>query len=279
MRFVLAALVLVVAVVLARGDTADDLVQQASRALNNKEARKAIELADKAIAANSKDARGYLLRGYGYELLRQHDKAIADFTRSLERNPKLALAYDHRGSEQFILGHIKESLDDFDKFLELEPKAAPSHWKRGISLYYARRYEDGRKQFKDGDKVFGNDVENAVWHFLCNAKLKGVDKARAEILPIGKDDRVPLMVVYDLFIGKSKPAEVLTAAEAGKVTAALRKQQLFYAHLYLGLYYDALGEKQKALEHLRLASGEYRLGYMGDVAHVHAELLAKEGKK
>lgn len=279
MRFVLAALVLVVAVVLARGDTADDLVQQASRALNNKEARKAIELADKAIAANSKDARGYLLRGYGYELLRQHDKAIADFTRSLERNPKLALAYDHRGSEQFILGHIKESLDDFDKFLELEPKAAPSHWKRGISLYYARRYEDGRKQFKDGDKVFGNDVENAVWHFLCNAKLKGVDKARKEMLPIGKDDRVPLMVVYDLFTGKSEPAEVLKAAEAGKVTAALRKQQLFYAHLYLGLYYDALGEKQKALEHLRLASGEYRLGYMGDVAHVHAELLAKEGKK
>jgi lipoprotein NlpI len=279
MRFLLAFLVLTVAIESACGDANDDYVQQASRALNKKEARKAIELADKAIAANSKDARGYLLRGYGYEMLRQHDKAIADFTRCLERDPKSALAYDHRGSEQFILGHIKESLDDFDKFLELEPKAAPSHWKRGISLYYARRYEDGRKQFKAGDKVFGNDVENAVWHFLCNAKLKGVDEARKEMLPIGKDDRVPLMVVYDLFLNKGKPAEVLTAAEAGKVSAALRKQQLFYAHLYLGLYYDALGDKRNALDHLRLASGEYRLGYMGDVAHVHAELLAKEVKK
>jgi lipoprotein NlpI len=277
--FVLASLVLVVAVILARGDSNEDYVQQASRALTNKETRKAIELADKAIAANPKDARGYLLRGSGFEMLRQHDKAIADFTRCLERDPKLDVAYDHRGSEQFILGHIKESLEDFDKFLELQPKAAPAHWKRGIALYYAHRYADGRKQFKDGDKVYGNDVENAVWHFLCNAKLNGIDKARAEMLKIGKDERVPMMEVYDLFIGKCKPADVLASAKAGDVAAALRKQQLFYAHLYLGLYYDALGDKRKALDHMRLASGEYRLGYMGDVAHVHAELLRKEEKK
>ena len=92
------------------------------------------------------------MRGSGYEALRQHDKAIADFTRCLERDPKRSDAYDHRGSEHFILGHIKESLDDFDKFLALQPKAAPGHWKRGIALYYAGRYEEGRKQFKDGDK-------------------------------------------------------------------------------------------------------------------------------
>jgi lipoprotein NlpI len=278
-RFVLASLVLAVSFVLARGDMAEDYLQQARRALMNKEDSKAVELAGKAIAANPKDGRGYLLRGSGYEALRQHDKAIADFTRCIERDPKRAAAYDHRGSERFILGHIKESLDDFDKFLELYPKAAPGHWKRGIALYYARRYEDGRKQFKDGDKIYGNDVENAVWHFLCNAKLKGVDKAREEMLKIGKDDRVPMMIVYDLFMDKCKPAEVLTAAKAGDVPAALRKQQLFYAHLYLGLYYDALGDKTKAREHMKLAGGEYRLGYMGDVAHVHAELLDKEGKK
>jgi lipoprotein NlpI len=278
-RFILASLIFTLAAALARGDATEDYLQQAGRALNNKDARKTIELAGKAIAANSKDARGYLLRGSGYEMLRQHDKAIADFTRCIERDPKLALAYDRRGSEQFILGHIKESLDDFDKFLQLQPQDAPSHWKRGISLYYARRYEDGRKQFKDGDKVFANDVENAVWHFICNAKLKGIDKAREEMLKIGKDDRVPMMVVYDLFMGKCSPADVLKAAEVGEVSAPLRKQQLFYAHLYLGLYYDARGDKTKALHHTKLAGGEYRLGYMGDVAHVHAELLEKEAKK
>jgi lipoprotein NlpI len=278
-RFSFVLFIVIVPALLVRGDSVEDYLQQARRALMNKQAGKAVELADKAIAADSKDARGYLLRGSGYEALRQHDKAIADFTRCLQRDPKCAAAYDHRGSEQFILGHIQQSLDDFDKFLALQPAAAPGHWKRGISLYYARRYEDGRKQFKDGDKIFADDVENAVWHFLCNAKLQGIDKARAEMLRIGKDKRVPLMDIYDLFMGKCKPADVLAAAQAGDVPAELRKQQLFYAHLYLGLYYDALGDKHKALEHMELAAGKYRLGYMGDVAHVHAELLRKEVKE
>jgi lipoprotein NlpI len=278
-RFTFALLIAVVCVLLARGDSVEDYLQQGRRALMNKQAGKAIQLADKAIAADPKDARGYLLRGSGYEALRQHDKAIDDFTRCLQGDPKCAAAYDQRGSEHFILGHIQQSLDDFDRFLALQPAAAPGHWKRGISLYYARRYEDGRKQFKDGDKIFADDVENAVWHFLCNAKLQGIDKARAEMLKIGKDKRVPLMEIYDLFMGKCKPADVLTAAQAGDVPAELRKQQLFYAHLYLGLYYDALGDKRKALEHMESAAGKYRLGYMGDVAHVHAELLRKEVKK
>ncbi|HTU20900.1 MAG TPA: hypothetical protein VMG10_22805 [Gemmataceae bacterium] len=278
-RFALALVAAGVSVLLARGDTVEDYVQQGRRALMNKQADKAVKLGDKAIAAAPKDARGYLVRGVGYEMLRQHDKAIADFTRCIERDPKRAEAYDHRGSEQFILGHIKESLDDFDKFLKLQPKAAPSHWKRGISLYYAGRYEAGRQQFKDGDKVFADDVENAVWHFLCNAKEKGIDKARGEILKIGKDNRVPMMKVYDLYLGKCKPADVLAAAEAGEAPPEMRKERLFYAHLYLGLFHDARGYKEKALEHMNLAAGKYRVGYMGDVAHVHAELLRKDVKK
>jgi lipoprotein NlpI len=278
-RFALALLITGASVLLARGDSVEDYLQQARSAWMAKDADKAVELAGKAIAADPQDARGYLLRGFGHEMLRQHDKAIADFTDCLKRDPKRADAYDHRGSEQFILGHIQESLDDVDHFLKLQPKAAPSHWKRGIALYYAGRYEDGRKQFKDGDKVFANDVENAVWHFLCNAKLKGIGKARDEMLKIGKDDRVPMMKAYDLFLGKCRPADVMATAEADDVPAELRKQQLFYAHLYLGLYYNALGDKRKALEHMSLAAGKYRLGYMGDVAHVHAELLRKDMKK
>jgi lipoprotein NlpI len=276
---ILSRLVVVLSCVMANGDSIDDYLQQASRAMRNNEASRAIELAGKAIAADPKDARGYLLRGSGYEILRQHEKAIADFTRCIELEPKAAAAYDHRGSEKFILGHIPESLDDFDRFLQLQPKDAPGHWKRGISLYYARRFEDGRKQFKDGDKIFADDVENAVWHFLCNAKLQGIDKARAEMLKIGKDNRVPLMEAYHLFLGKCKPADVLAAAQAGNVPAELRLQQFFYAHLYLGLYYDAISEKGKALEHLNQAAGKYRLGYMGDVARVHAGLLRKDVKK
>jgi lipoprotein NlpI len=99
------------------------------------------------------------------------------------------------------------------------------------------------------------------------------------VLKIGKDKRVPMMEVYDLFRGKLKPADVLAAAGAGDLTAGQRKPRLFYAHLYLGIYADVLGDRKKAREHLALAAGKYKVDhYMGEVARVHHELLKKDAK-
>ena len=279
-RVALALLVAGLVPALVRCETAEDYLKRAQAALKNNEADKAVELAGKAIDAAPKNPRSYLLRGSAHAALRHPAKAIADFDKCIELDPANAVAYTQRGGERFKRGLIEESLADFDRFLELEPKAAPGHWQRGISLYYAGRFADGRKQFLDGEKVFPNDVENAVWHFLCNAHVEGIDKARGAILKIGKDSRVPMMEVYDLYKGKLKPEDVMAAANAGKGSAEARKEGLFYAHLYLGLYYVAKGDKQKALEHMTLAEGKYRIGhYMGDVAHVHAELLRKGAKK
>src|SRR5262249_55171572 len=154
-----------------------------------------------------------LLRGIVHEALENHKEAIADFDRMLAIDPKEAEAYNHRGSEQFKLGHLAESLADFDRFLELRPDERPGHWKRGITLYYLGKFDEGRKQFEGYEKVDTNDVENAVWHYLCTARLLGADKARASLLKIGKDARVPMMEVYALFGGKAKPEDVLAAAE------------------------------------------------------------------
>jgi lipoprotein NlpI len=49
-----------------------------------------------------------------------------------------------------------------------------------------------------------------------------------------------------------------------------QREALFYAHLYLGLYFDALGEHGKMSEHIAKAAGEFSAEhYMGDVARVH----------
>jgi lipoprotein NlpI len=271
-----AALLLLLGCAAARADSAADYLKQARAAWEDKEVDRALALAAKAAAADPRDARGPLLRGMMNEALGRHDEAVADFTRCLERDPKNTDALDHRGSEQFRRGRVAESLADFDAFLKLRPDAAPGHWKRGISLYYLGRYDEGRRQFGAYEKVDTNDVENAVWHYLCAARADGPEKAQKSILKIGKDPRVPMMVVYDLFAGRAKPADVLAAAGAGEVPAAERAQRLFYAHLYLGLYYDARGDRGKALEHMELAAGKYGAPhYMGDVARVHRDLLRK----
>ena len=55
-----------------------------------------------------------------------------------------------------------------------------------------------------------------------------------------------------------------------------RQQRLFYAHLYLGLYFDSTGDQKQAVEHLTKATEDYRVPhYMGDVARVHRDVLRK----
>ena len=55
--------------------------------------------------------------------------------------------------------------------------------------------------------------------------------------------------VHALFWGKGTEKEVLDAAS--KDAEGLRlKNQLCYAHLYLGLYYEALGQTKKSAEQM-----------------------------
>ena len=250
------------------------LLQQASAAYGEGNRSAALALAGKAIQAEPKDPRGYFLRGRIHSSAQEHEKAIADFDEVLKLQPRTAEAYQLRGSEHFMQGQIQESIADFDKFIEIVPAQEPYHWQRGISYYYAGRYAEGRKQFESHQTVNDNDVENAVWHYLCIARASGVTNARNALIKIKQDSRVPMMQVYALFAGKLKPQDVLAAAEAGSPAGAQLKRQLFYAHLYLGLFYEAEGQAKLAREHITKAARDYPEDhYMGGVARVHLQLL------
>ena len=52
----------------------------------------------------------------------------------------------------------------------------------------------------------------------------------------------------------------------------------FYAQLYVGLYFEAMGNKQKALEHITAAAADRFAqsgGYMHTVAKVHLGILQR----
>ncbi|MCE9527179.1 MAG: hypothetical protein K8R36_14125 [Planctomycetales bacterium] len=210
------------------------------------------------------------------------EQAIGVLTEVITKNPKQSLAFYLRGRENFRAGKIKESVSDLDKHVQLEPKAESRQWERGISYYYAGQFEKGAKQFELYQTFHDQDVENSTWRYLCVARQDGVDKAVKNLLPISDDRRVPMMQIYDLYRGKLKPADVLAAAEAGEPSKEALNQRLFYAHLYIGLWHEAAGEKDLAKKHI-LEAEKHKIGhYMWDVAHVHADLLrapAKEEKK
>ena len=185
------------------------------------------------------------------------------FRAPVEQSPQAIM---NRAVDAFEQGRFVESAAAFDELAKAIPDRAPELWQRGIALYYARRYDDCRRQFESHRTVNPDDVENAVWHFLCVARGESPAKARAALLPVGPDARVPMREVYQMFRGTLTPEQVLSAA--GSQPAAL-----FYAHLYVGLYFEAQGMSARALEHIKIAAAdrfEREGGYMHMVARVHA---------
>ena len=169
-------------------------------------------------------------------------------------------------------GRIAESAAGFDTLIEVSPSIAPQLWQRGITLYYAGRYADCRAQFELHHTVNPADVENAAWHFLCVARAESAAKARAALLPVGPDARVPMRQIYDMFRGALEPEQVLEAA--GSQASAQ-----FYAQLYVGLYFEALRDDRQALEHIMAAAADRFAaagGYMHTVAKVHLGVLTRQ---
>jgi lipoprotein NlpI len=177
-----------------------------------------------------------------------------------------------RAVSEFSKGRISESVAAFDELARVAPREAPYLWQRGIALYYAGRFQDCRAQFESHRTVNADDVENAAWHFLCVARAESPDAARAALLPVGPDSRVPMREIYEMFRGT-------TTADAVLKAAGTRPQSRFYAHLYIGLYSEALGEQARAREQIDLAAQPQFAdagGYMHMVAVVHQARLNKK---
>jgi lipoprotein NlpI len=262
-------LLLAVTLPIAAAEPAADraLLIDAEQAFAQDRPAEALRLVDQYLAKSPDDAKAHLLRGAIRDQSKDYAKSIPDYTKAIALDPNLAPAFQRRGVARFMAGQVDESIKDFDRYLELRPDERPHHWQRGIALYYAGRYEDGARQFELHRTVNPEDVENAAWHFLCLARWKDVDTARKSLIPIKDDARVPMARIHQLFAGQATPDDVLKAATDNP-------RHLFYAHLYLGLYYESIKQPEKAREHLTLAAEKYPVpDYMHGVAQVHLQRL------
>ena len=188
---------------------------------------------------------------------------------------QLALAQQPRevfdqAVSDFQSGRIEESVAGFDRLVKLAPEALPQLWQRGIALYYAGRFKDCREQFESHRTENPNDVENAAWHFLCVARGESPAKAKAALLPVGPESRMPKSQIYEMLRGALTVDQVLRAG-------GTQPDGQFYAELYSGLYLEALGNAEGALKHIRNAATDRYSGsgYMHAVARVHRNRLVQ----
>ena len=95
-----------------------------------------------------------------------------------------------------------------------------------------------------------------------------VEAARKNLIPVTQDSRIPMTQVQQLFAGDTSPEKVLRVGEEAGGTGQ------FYAELYVGLYYEALGKHDESLRLISSAAENpaAKDSYMGDVARVHVAL-------
>ena len=82
-----------------------------------------------------------------------------------------------------------------------------------------------------------------------------------------RDTRVPMRQVYEMFRCTLTPESALQAGT--------QLQGQFFARLYVGLYFEALGDRARAMEHVTVAAADRFAdagGYMHTVARVHLQV-------
>ena len=183
------------------------------------------------------------------------------------------------GDISFAAGQMDACVAAYDKLIELQPSLEPRLWQRGLALYYAKKFEKGVQQFETHQLVNTQDVENAVWHLLCAAKISNVEAGRKKLIPISEDRRVPMAQIYEMYAGRMTPEQVLNIANQTSPSVELDSEQhrlqRYYAHLYIGLYFEMLENEQASLDSMKKAAALNPLGktnFMGQVARVHLQL-------
>ncbi|KAK3282580.1 hypothetical protein CYMTET_9689 [Cymbomonas tetramitiformis] len=170
--------------------------------------------------------------------------------------------------DNFRKGNIAESIEYFDEVLEMSPKQKPFLWQRGLSLYYANRFVEGAEQFRSDVAVNPNDTEEAIWAFMCEARLDGPEQAQQGMLKVGQDFRPVMRAAYEAFSGEGTVQQL--EAAAGRDRGG---HDRFYSYLYIGLWYEAHNDEEAAREYIQAAAqtpyGQKSGDYMASLAEVH----------
>ena len=256
------------------GQTGDSKsLRDATAALRGGDAQLADQIATNYLEGqNARDRNALWIRANAREALQDYSAAALDFESLAQLDPAEPRILLALGGALFKAGDIDASIEAFDAAAALDASLGPHLWQRGISHYYAGRLGDCARQFEIHRTVNPQDVENSVWHFLCVAAEKGFDAARSGLIPIDRDGRIPMMEVFGLFGGSVPPEEVLGTAERA-ADAGHGAGPVFYAHLYLGLYFEARRDPERSAHHISEAVRQRQpTNYMWQVARVHQQL-------
>ncbi|CAF1019997.1 unnamed protein product [Didymodactylos carnosus] len=112
--------------------------------------RDAIENYSRAIVQNEHKADSYFRRGLSYAILKQYDKAVADYTRAIDEIPgnNHPRAYFRRGSAYVALNKLDDALSDYTRALHLAQYHKDVYLMRAHLYLQLGRAEEATEDFR-----------------------------------------------------------------------------------------------------------------------------------
>jgi tetratricopeptide (TPR) repeat protein len=83
--------------------------------------KEAVGALDKAVRLGRRGPKTFVNRGMGHQILGDHQRALADFTRAIELDPTRGNAYIWRARLHLTMGKPELELADYDRAIETEP--------------------------------------------------------------------------------------------------------------------------------------------------------------
>jgi tetratricopeptide (TPR) repeat protein len=120
------------------------------------------------VAASAMRAAPYLKRGECYFRLREHAKAIDDFTRAITLDDALDDAYFGRGMALARDGQVDEGIADLTVYIRRNPGSSLAYTKRGVRHIWRGTLEEAEHDLR---KAIALDPENGEAHDDLGAVL------------------------------------------------------------------------------------------------------------
>lgn len=183
--------------------------------------------------------------------------------------------HHERAEVLFRLGRFEESVRDYDVAARFGwPHDDNSCWERGLAQYYAGDFHAGAEQFARYHRVGALDIENGLWRFLCIAEDEGLAKARETMFAYPRKLRTPFPALLALYMDAGTADAVLEEANAETTSSEAHTESLFYAHYYLGKYYEIIDDNKNALIHINESLNHRIPHFMYACAEADAKRMA-----
>ena len=131
--------------------------------ISDKEISEAIEMFDRAIAADPDYALSYANRGLAFYKGKRFNEALEDYSRAIEMKLGRAELFNNRGILLAEMGRTVEAIEDFKSAVNLDPKFSSAHCNLGsahskIAGEYSERneLETAEREFRESIVHFTN---------------------------------------------------------------------------------------------------------------------------